>query len=123
MSGINQLLIDNIFNFLSDTYLMLISPIVWIWKSRKANWQGWGERKERAEKFFLFVRKPDPLHDLLVERAGEQRGKDDIKGRFSYIGKRPGFQPKSNKTDFIEESIDIFLVRKGHAAKHCVIHL
>ena len=65
-SGIHQLLFHIIFRFISDFYLMLVTPILWIWKSRKANWQGWGERKEKNEKFFYFVRKPDLFHDLMA---------------------------------------------------------
>ena len=94
---------------------MLVTPILWIWKSRKANWQGWGERKEKSEKFFYFVRKPDLFHDLMAER--EERGKRNIKinGGFSYIRKDYHNVSGRKETDFQnkKDRRKIYIVKKG----------
>ena len=116
-SGIHQLLFHIIFRFFADFYIMLVTPILWIWKSRKANWQGWGERKEKTEKYFKFVRKPDPFHDLLVERVMEERRKENVKtkGGFAYIGKNSLIVPGSKENYFQhkKDSKNIFIVKRG----------
>ena len=91
-SGTQQMLLHTIVGFLKDINLMLIVPAVWIWRSKNANWQGWAERKDKRNNYFYYVRKPCPLHDLLLQRRMEFGMNEKIKGSFSFLKRKTYFQ-------------------------------
>ena len=67
-SGPDQFLILILLYLILDLYFMMYCPYTWIKKSKEANWIGWSDgRLERPEKYFYFVRKPDPLEELKIK--------------------------------------------------------
>ena len=64
-TGPQQFVIQQLVYFTLDLYFMMYCPYKWIRKSVANTWAGWTQKKMRKrEKYFYFVRKPDPTEEL-----------------------------------------------------------
>ena len=104
LTGPEQFAVQQFSCFMLDLYFMVLCPYMWIRRSLRNSWAGWGQgRRGRSGKYFNFVRKPDPREALI---------------RQGYFLKTRKFAYIMRKTDTVETIMEKRLKLQQH--KHSV---